>query len=129
MPLPTVEAPAGQARAAAQAAEELKTDRDLAVAEIVVGVRATAIDLLRRWEATAPNAEDAPNACPRVSSCSSIRRGSRLEIEPPPPARGSAPDRHRVPEVREMKGRLKLAVLVAVLTGLARWLWPGDRGW
>jgi uncharacterized membrane protein YgaE (UPF0421/DUF939 family) len=51
------------ARAAAQAAESFETDRDLAVAEIVVGVRATAIDLLRAMEATAPN-EDAPERLP-----------------------------------------------------------------
>jgi uncharacterized membrane protein YgaE (UPF0421/DUF939 family) len=51
------------ARAAAQAAESFETDRDLGVAEIVVGVRATAIDLLRAMEATAPN-EDAPERMP-----------------------------------------------------------------
>ena len=36
------------------------------------------------------------SACPRVSSCSSIRRGSPPEIEPAPPRARSAPHRHRV---------------------------------
>ena len=44
------------ARAAARAAESYETDRDLGVAEIVVGVRSTAIDLMRAMEATSVEA-------------------------------------------------------------------------
>ncbi len=43
------------ARAAARAAESFEADRDLGVAEIVVGVRSTAIDLLRALEAASPD--------------------------------------------------------------------------
>ena len=47
------------ARAAARAAESFESERDLAVAEIVVGVRSTALDLLRAMEASSPNDDSA----------------------------------------------------------------------
>jgi uncharacterized membrane protein YccC len=50
-------------RAAARAAESFDRDRDLAVAEIVVGVRSTAVDLLRALEATSSEG-DSPERLP-----------------------------------------------------------------